>query len=476
LFPVFRLILLIFPILLFPLKLSAYEITGKKWIGTRTDFYFDFTGNSPGGLSWNAAFSDALNEWNTKTPFKFYLHSSYIDPCENDGLNGVKFSEDVCGQEFDEATLAITMLKYESQLLGPPAISEADIYINQANKIEIYDGVLKSFPESVIDFRRIVLHELGHVIGLEHEADTPAIMMPTIGNLDRLQEDDIKAVEKLYGGKDNCEIKILKFGTTKNSLSPPDCTVMQFTMGSDDDSYLDIFSFSLDKRTELEFNLKSNDLETVLIVADEDLNYLSSDTDVTNDCNASLNTELTSGNYFLIVNTWNVQMKPACDITGSYELIAGYSAFEATNLGGNISLKGGVSNAIFTGGITATNGQRFGNLFKSTDSLDISASISIDLRHQGRSGFIVVAAVIDEQILLLDENGSFIDTKSRPGIIFPAIRKTLESEEQVEIIKNLVAAELGINEITVDFVVGYGLDDEADEIFYHETPLNLTIQ
>ena len=58
--------------------LSAYEITGKKWIGTRTDFYFDFTGNSPGGLSWNAAFSDALNEWNTKTPFKFYLHSSYI--------------------------------------------------------------------------------------------------------------------------------------------------------------------------------------------------------------------------------------------------------------------------------------------------------------------------------------------------------------------------------------------------------------
>ena len=73
-------------------------------------------------------------------------------------------------------------------------------------------------------------------------------------------------------------------------------------MGSDDDSYLDIYSFSLDKQTELEFNLKSNDLETVLIVADEDLNYLTSDTDVTNDCNALLKTELTSGNYFLIVN------------------------------------------------------------------------------------------------------------------------------------------------------------------------------
>ena len=257
-FPVFRLILLIFPILLFPLKLSAYEITGKKWIGIRTDFYFDFTGSSPGGLSWNASFSDALNEWNTKTPFKFNLNSSYIDPCENDGLNGVKFSEDICGQEFDEGTLAVTIMKYETQLLGPPAISEADIYINQANKIEIYDGSLKIFPEAILDFRRIVLHELGHVIGLEHESDTPAIMMPSIGNLDRLQEDDIKAVENLYGGKDNCEIKTLKFGTTKNSLSPPDCTVMQLTVGSDDDSHLDIYSFSLDKLTEIEFNLKSN--------------------------------------------------------------------------------------------------------------------------------------------------------------------------------------------------------------------------
>jgi len=476
LFPVLRLTLLIFPVIFFPLKLGAYEITGKKWIGARTDFYFDLIGSSPGGLSWNAAFSDALNEWNTKTPFKFKLNSLYIDPCEDDGLNGVKFSEDICGQEFDEGTLAVTIMKYKPQLLGPPAISETDIYINQENKIDIYDGNLKSFPESVLDFRRIVLHELGHAIGLEHEGDTPAIMMPSIGNLDRLQEDDIAAVEKLYGGKENCQIKALRFGITRDSLSSPDCTVMQFTVGSDDDSHLDVYSFSLDKQTELEFKLKSNELETVLLVADEDLNYLAADTDITNDCNASLNTELTSGNYFLIVNTWNVQMKPSCNILGSYELIAGYSAPQATSLGGNISLKGGISNAIFSGGITATDGKQFGNLFKPTDSIDISATISVDLHHQGRPGFIVVAAVIDEQILLLDENGDFIDTKTRPGVIFPAFRKTLESEEQVEIVKNLVAAELGINEITVDFVVGYGLDDEPDEIFYHETPLNLTIQ
>ena len=58
----------------------------------------------------------------------------------------------------------------KAQLLGPPAISEADIYINQSYNFEIYDGDLNqvSFLNNVVDFRRVVLHELGHVIGLDH--------------------------------------------------------------------------------------------------------------------------------------------------------------------------------------------------------------------------------------------------------------------------------------------------------------------
>lgn len=471
-----RFITFIYFILFLQFELSAYEITGKKWVGAKTDFYVAFSGNSPSGISWNSAFIDALNEWNTKTPFKFGIMSSYIDPCADDDLNGVQFSMNVCGQEFDEGTLAVTILRYEAQLLGPPSIVEADIHINQGNRIGIYDGNLKIFPDSVLDFRRIVLHELGHVIGLEHVTDAQSIMMPSIGNLDRLQEDDITAVEKLYGGKENCQIKTLKYGITKNSLSSSDCTANELTVGSTDDSHLDIYSFTLNQLTNLEFNLNSDDLETVILVADEDLNYLAADTDITNDCNASLNTELTSGNYFLIVNTYNVQMKPACGITGSYELMAGYSAIERTHLGNNISLKGGVSNATFTGGITATKGQNFGNIFRSSDSIDISATISVDEKHQGRPGFIVVAAVIGDQILLLNESGDFRDTRTQPGVIFPAKRKILNSIEQVEIAKDLIAEDLGIQEITVDFVVGYGLSDEPSEIFYHKDPLNLTIR
>jgi len=473
-----RLIIFIYLLLFIPLKVDAFEINGKKWIGAKTDFYIDITGNSPLGLPWNAAFIDALNEWNTKTPFTFNTIRSYVDPCLDDYLNGVQFTEDLCGQEYDENTIAVTLLTYEVQLLGPPAIAEADIYINQSYNFEIYDGGLNqvSFLNSLVDFRRVVLHELGHVIGLGHTTGVPAIMQPSIGDLDRLQEDDTKAVDKLYSGKKNCEIKTLKFGITKNTLSPSDCSVMQLTVGGDDDSKLDIYSFSLDQLTRLEFALNTDEFEAVILVADQDLNYLSSDIDIKNDCNASLNTELKNGNYFLIVNTYNVQMKPACGLNGSYELVAGYSTMEATNLGNNVSLKGSESNANFTGGITATKGQDFGNIFKPTDSIDISATISIDPKHQGQSGFIVVAAAINDQILFLDESGIFIDSKTQPGIIVPSKRKTLNNIEHVEIAQDLVAEDLGINKIIVDFVVGYGLDDDTSEVFYHEKPLNLTIQ
>ena len=177
-----------------------------------------------------------------------------------------------------------------------------------------------------------------------------------------------------------------------------------------------------------------------------------------------------------MVNTYNVQMKPACGLTGPYELVAGYSALEVANLGENVSLKGGISNAGFTGGITATNGQDFGNMFKPADSIDISATIFIDSKHQGQSGFIVVAAAINDQILFLDESGVFIDSKTQPGMIVPSMRKTLNSVEHVEIVQDLVAEDLGINKIIVDFVVGYGLDNDMSEVFYHENPLNLTIQ
>ena len=73
--------------LFLPFKVEAFEISGRKWIGGKTDFYIDITGNSPLGLSWNAAFIDALDEWNTKTSFTFNTIPSNFDPCVDEYIN-----------------------------------------------------------------------------------------------------------------------------------------------------------------------------------------------------------------------------------------------------------------------------------------------------------------------------------------------------------------------------------------------------
>ena len=150
-----------------------------------------------------------------------------------------------------------------------------------------------------VDFRRTALHELGHVIGLGHESTQPAIMQPSYGDIDQLQEDDLLGVGSLYGGLKRCAIQSLRLGITSESLSRGDCTVQDLTAGGSDDSLVDVYEFSLKRQTSLNFDVTSNQLESVIIVADNNLRYLTSDSDISVGCNAELSTNLQPGNYFL---------------------------------------------------------------------------------------------------------------------------------------------------------------------------------
>ncbi|MDB3993396.1 matrixin family metalloprotease [Gammaproteobacteria bacterium] len=455
----------------------SFEIDGSKWIGGETDFYVDISGISRTGILWNTAFAQAAQEWNSTTVFNFNLIRSSLDACSNDGLNGIIFSDEICGQDFGISDVAVTVQRLERQLLGPPALIEADIFVKEKLDFDIFDGenLLRGpYPER-IDFKRSMLHELGHVIGLNHEMINPAIMQPKYGDIYKLQRDDILGVNTLYGGLSNCAIQPLRLGLVQGQLTYPDCTVKNLTLGGEDESLIDIYKFSVAELTNFIFSATSSDVEPVLIIADSELNYLAQDSNITGGCEANLQLSLGPGDYFLIFNTFDRQVKENCGLEGNYQLSSYYSGPSFQQLGPSVSLRGSPSTATFTGNISANNGATFGNKFTPQESLDISVSIAVDKNHWGREGFIIVAAMVGDEILLLNDEGVFINSRTTSGELISHSEKNLDSLEIIQIGNNIVPAEIDIKQVTVDFFVGYGLFSKPNEIYFHDTPLNLII-
>lgn len=456
-------------------QLLAFDIDGTKWPGATTDFYVSIDGSSPSGVLWNTAFIGAMQDWNQSTDFTFNVFEEFEDPCRFDSRNGVGFTSDVCGSAYGENTLAVTLTRFSSQLLGPPAIIRTDIVVNDSVRYDIYDGRIVQFgiPFGSIDFRRVALHELGHAMGLDHESSVAAIMAPNISNIDSLQQDDIAGINTLYGGLENCNITPLSFGTTIDSLSTGDCTVVDLTVGGTDTSFVDLYRFDLETTTTMQFAMNSEQLDSVLLLATTDLDYLAFDDKTSGLCSSTLTTTLQAGSYFLLGNTYVEPVKAECGNSGNYVLEASFSSSQPKSLGPTSSLLGSSTAASFSGGITDNNGQGFGNKFPPSSSLDIEASITIDPLHVGQSGFLVAAAVLNNQLLFLNSAGFFVEA---PAVGFiNAASKSLSSSEELILANNLVPANLGIENIEVNFWVGYGLNEEPNEIFFHQQPINLVI-
>lgn len=90
---------------------------------------------------------------------------------------------------------------YLEDILGysyPPYTAYAgagDIILDRGNVDTFGIG-----PGAEIDIFSLVLHELGHSIGIDHnEADPNAVMYPYYSFVDGLSQDDIAAAQKLYG-------------------------------------------------------------------------------------------------------------------------------------------------------------------------------------------------------------------------------------------------------------------------------------
>ncbi len=160
-------------------------------------------GLADGAASWNAVAQASLADWApslVRTTLTSSLSSGSAG--ENNGSNEIQFSTSIYGEAFGDRVLAVTTYRYEGPSTPPARLIETDILINTRNLTwDSYRGSLRSAQ----DLRRVLTHELGHAIGLQHpDQATPtqsvaAIMNSVVSNTDAPTADDLAGARALYG-------------------------------------------------------------------------------------------------------------------------------------------------------------------------------------------------------------------------------------------------------------------------------------
>jgi hypothetical protein len=157
---------------------------------------FPFPAFQDGSVSWDASAADALAVWNQNIDGVKFVQSFPLSPSKGDGANSVFFSNTIYGEALDAHTLAVTVNVSQA---GSGVFTETDVIFSVGQNWDSYRGPLQGVK---YDFRRVALHEFGHVLGLdhpdEHGQNVVALMNSIISDLDHLSDDDIAGARVLY--------------------------------------------------------------------------------------------------------------------------------------------------------------------------------------------------------------------------------------------------------------------------------------
>ncbi len=139
---------------------------------------------------------DAATTWNSQIEtLRFSPTLRSVAPrAAGNGRNELVIESTINGSAFGAGVLAVTLIHHDGN-----AVLETDIIFNAEEEWDSYAGSLRSRP----DIHRVALHELGHVLGLEHPdqagQSVSALMNSRVSDLDALQADDINGARALYG-------------------------------------------------------------------------------------------------------------------------------------------------------------------------------------------------------------------------------------------------------------------------------------
>jgi hypothetical protein len=222
---------------------------------------------SPSGTSWNDAFASAAARWNASSPLVDVVVTpgAFEDPCGGSaGLFGADFSATVCGDDFGEQTLGVALRSTTrgGLVLDGGIVFKEDGTVNW----DVFDAPLASRPDDA-DFRRVAVHELGHLLGLAHEDDVPAIMQTFANDIVAPQTDDVNGLLALYD-VDCPALQPGSAGTVTGSLGVADgdcfdseggvvAATLEADPGVESDSLVDLYTVTLSETTTLAAELSA---------------------------------------------------------------------------------------------------------------------------------------------------------------------------------------------------------------------------
>jgi matrixin len=201
-----RLVLVAATLLSFADQSHSYVLENANWPRPTTLTFHVQLGVPPhslldGSTSWGAAVAPVFALWNGAVQgIQMNAVATATAVSSGDRVNSVAFSPTVFGQPFGSSTLAVTYYTYQNNVM-----LEADVLVNTAQHFDSYRGALRFGTNGYVipDIRRVLLHELGHAIGLNHPDSAgqhvAAVMNSVINNQEVLSADDKAGAQSIYG-------------------------------------------------------------------------------------------------------------------------------------------------------------------------------------------------------------------------------------------------------------------------------------
>jgi PKD domain/Matrixin len=189
-----------------PRLASGFCLLDLRWAGGVVTMSHNFPATQRllnGTTTWAANTDFAMNEWSAVTTrFRFVSGGAVtVGQSTSDGINNMVFADNVGGDAFSDEVLAITVTRTDSSGVAV----ESDIVFNDRVNWDAYEGPIRSGFDGrpLFDIRRVTLHELGHVLGLDHpdavcNQTVESVMNARTNDTERVTNDDRNGVSFIY--------------------------------------------------------------------------------------------------------------------------------------------------------------------------------------------------------------------------------------------------------------------------------------